>query len=140
MNPGRPSWTSSLVGVVPALRKLSTDGVALREIDRALMNALAEDLQDDVAHLKSVAQFRPQSLETEAPSPLRRAVATAVAELGQPSGTSTSEETTRLLDELQGQLRRIAADQATAAELDHVLAVLDRASDHVFGAQPSTAA
>jgi hypothetical protein len=138
----RPDWTSSLVGVVPALRQLLAERQELRPLDARLMGFLADDLLDDVTDFRSIARFRPKTLPAEAPSDLRRAVAAAVREVDRidPSNI-TPEETTRLLNDLQEQLRALSTKgpDTVGADEERLLKILDRVCDHLYGVQASRA-
>ena len=67
----RPDWTSSLVGVVPALRQLLAERQELRPLDARLMGFLADDLLDDVTDFRSIARFRRSSVRSSAGSRCR---------------------------------------------------------------------
>jgi hypothetical protein len=138
MEKSRPDWTASLVGVVPALRLLIEDRRELRPVDARLMGFLADDLLEDVADFRSAAKFRPKAFASEAPSDLRRAVAAGVREVDQIDLSSvTPEETTRLLNELQEELRSLPtkAPESVGPDEERLLLILDRVCDHLYGAQ-----
>ncbi len=142
MEKSRPDWTASLVGVVPALRRLIADGQPLRPLDAQLVGFLADDFLDDVDDFRSVARFRPETLASESPSDLRRVVAAAVREVDsvKPSAGSP-EETTLLLNDLQEQLRALPSKDPNGLgeNEERLLRILDRVCDHVYGAQASRA-
>jgi len=142
MEKSRPDWTASLVGVVPALRRLLAERQPLRPMDARLMGFLADDFLDDVDDFRSVAQFRPETLASESPSDLRRVVAAAVRKVdGVEPSAGSPEETTLLLNDLQDQLRALPTKDPTTlgADDERLLTILERVCDHLYGAQASRA-
>ena len=142
MEKSRPDWTATLIGVVPALRRLVEERRELRPLDVRLMGFMADDLLEDVADFHSVARFRPETLASESPSDLRRAVAAAVREVDHldPSNV-TPEGTTTLLDELQVELRELPTKDplSVGSNEERLLRILDRVCDHLYGAQTARA-
>jgi hypothetical protein len=135
----RPIWTASLIGVVPVLRRFVSDRQTLEPLDTRLIGFLADDLHDDLADYDSVAQFRPKSSASEPASDIRRAVATAANEIdGNDSSSETPEATTRLLKNLEVELRSLPTKDPmrVGANEERLLRILDRVCDHLYGAQP----
>lgn len=136
MNYGRPDWTSSLVGAVPALRGILDLNQEVDDLDRSLLKFLANDLLEEVSQQRSIARFQPHHLqEVESESDLRRTVTSALADAG--NIASTQEEITASINELQQILRTVAEGKPSVPDrLRWVLTVLDRTCDLVFGPPP----
>jgi hypothetical protein len=132
----RPRWTSSLVGVVPALRRIVEDEDlnGLTDRDRCLMGFLAEDLEVEVSDLRAVSRFYPGAATNEDQSDLPRAVVAAARAVGETDVDARTDDVPALLEKLARLLGALAVGSAvTWVEVDHLLSVLDAAGDVVFG-------
>ncbi len=137
----RPRWTSSLIGVVPALRRIVEDEdlSGLTDRDRCLMSFLAEDFEEEVSDLRAVSSFHPGSPITEGQSDLPRAVVAAARTIGQTGMTERPDDVPGLLEDLARLLRALAMGSAVSwGEIDHLLWMLDGAGDVMFGTAAQT--